>query len=315
MYDHFFRGYIEKKLPGLEREDIHEDWWGMADTRNEFNQFAEDDRQTDISSLRGITSKLRWWKGFFFGHQNQVLYPMKGVGDISEYFESTLEASGMTIRYNTDVSNLIIYGNKLEGIELSTGETIHCNKAIWTGRLPDLTAHLKIGWPDSLPYISTAVVLLVFERKQLRKRKFHYEYCADKNIIFQRFYFTDYCAGQADRFGICAEISYNGRRRLPDDKTLVSKSIEGLKILEAVETERLIDSKVVKMPDSHPVYTMDYRSILSSLFCKIYGTEGIFPVGRSGSFRNIGMESAILSGWKIGKYCSGSSYHSGDEIS
>jgi hypothetical protein len=67
----------------------------------------------------------------------------------------------------------------------------------------------------------------------------------------------------------------------------------------------VIGSRVVKRERSHPVFTLNYRSVLRELFSRIYKVNGIYPVGRSGAFNNSGMPATMLTGWNIGKHCAG----------
>ncbi len=303
LYDEFFRGYIEKKLPGFHGTAIHDDWWGLGDVRDEFNKFSEEKEIRRIRTIDKIKAKSRWLKGFVFGHNNFVIFPERGTGQISDYLESSLKESGASIKYNTVISNFMIERGKLEGIELTTGETYPCRNIIWTGMLRDLTSILKIDWPEDLQYVSTAIVILVFKRANFKKRDYLFEYSADSDIIFQRFYFNDFGKVDEEKFGICAEISYNESKKLPDDSTVVARTIEGLEQLDAIQDEELLASTIIKIPDSHPVYALYYRKILTRLLSEISNIGGIYPVGRSGAFHNIGMKSAILFGWKIGKHC------------
>jgi protoporphyrinogen oxidase len=303
LYESFFEAYIRKKLPGFSGNTVHGDWWGLGDIRDEFNEFDKGDHLSERSFTARIRDNISWWSGFLFGRDNIVIYPTGGIGAIAEGLETFINKKGIEIQYNVSANTINTKDGRLSGIELSNGDDIECEKLIWTGMLPDLTYLTDLEWPGDLPFVSTALVLVVFERLKSNRRKYLFEYCADKTTIFHRFYYTDFYSIDSDRFGVCVEISYGDGNDLPTDDEMTERTLEGLTRLGAIKNERVVCSKIIREERSHPVFTLNYRSVLRDLFSRIYSVAGIYPVGRSGAFNNAGMPATMLTGWNIGRHC------------
>jgi protoporphyrinogen oxidase len=305
LYDEFFQPYIEMKIPGYNGGQIHGDWWGLGNMRNEFNVFEARPKPIDGKRIATIVSGLRWWKGFLFGRSNIGLHPPAGIGEIAVGLESYLRERGAVIQLGSSVDKVIIAEGRLSGIRLSDGSLVQTEKLIWSGMLRDLTLLLGIEWPDRLSFISTLAVLLVFRGGTAETRRYLYEYNACSDIFFHRIHYNDYFLRHDDAFGICAEISYTEDHSPPDDDSAISNTVDGLRRLGVIGDERLSSAEVVRVLCSHPLYTLDYRSLLGDVFSKIYEIDGIFPVGRSGAFSNIGMVSSIEMGLNIAAHCAG----------
>ena len=302
LYERFFENYIRKKIPGFSGVNIHSDWWGLGNVRNEFNVFSKGKGSAKSGIYDKISSRIKWWTGFFLGHKNIAIYPEGGTGEIAKKLGSFVLTKGARLEHETTVIQIVHEKGRIERVKLSNGDTIDCNNLIWTGMLPDLVELLGLEWPEELTYISTMLVCLVFERKNVQKRKYLFEYSADMNVIFQRFYYNDFFGSIGRRFGICAEISRDDNMECVEEE-IVSKTIEGLKHLGAIGDERMIDYKVVREYQSHPLYILNYRKVLADLFADIYDVDGVFPVGRSGAFNNLRMQATMKLGWDIAQHC------------
>lgn len=305
LYDSFFSSYIAKKIPGYKGESIHGDWWGMSNKRDMLNRFVDNPGEKTAGRFTSsILRRMRWGIGFLFGHNGMLIYPPEGIGQIARRMGNSLENEGIRILYNSEIKELCRENGGISGIRLSDGTYIPCKYLIWTGFLPDLARLTDSDWPEDLRYISTAIVLLVFKRNRRINRRFLFEYVAATDCLFQRFYFDDYYSAEDDKFGICCEISYWNRSDLPEEDIIIDDAVRNLKKYGAIRDEHMLAAKVVFVPNTHPVYSLNYRESLAKVFSGIYKINGLYPAGRSGAFNNLGMRGSALAGWKSAEYCS-----------
>lgn len=306
LYDNFFNSYLKKKIPVLNENNIHSDWWSNRNRRNEFNEFistGEKYVQSNNNSLKSAAVKIR---DFMFGYKNAACYHPDGIGEIANRIASYLNRRGVEITLNTEVININSNKSGSIAIKLSNGKVVLSRNLIWTGNIIDLADLLNIAWPGDLKFLDTIVVFVVVQRDQFTARKILFEYCASEDILFNRVYYNDYFSNGEGEFGICAEISCDENIKMLSDDELINSTIDGLGKIGSIDRkkDRIIDAKVIKIARSHPVYPLNYRRLLEKFQLSVKKYANIYLAGRGGSFNNLSMPRTMTAGWKIGAFCS-----------
>jgi protoporphyrinogen oxidase len=306
LYNNFFEGYLEKKIPILNKENVHSDWWSNKNQRDEFNEFILPDKSHDPeikSAHRNVKSMLR---SLVSGHNNPAYYHPGGIGEIANRLESYISRNGVKILFNTEIEYIKRDISDTIVIKISGGDEIQCRNLVWTGNIVGLAGLLGIPWPGELKFLDTILVLLVIKRDSPGLSKNLFEYCASGDIIFSRVYYNDYFLEKNNIYGICVEISSNAYTGMLSDAEIINKTIAGLRKIGSIDIdeEKIVNAKIHVIRGSHPVYPVNYRALVEKFNMYVKKYANIFLAGRSGSFNNLSMPRAMTMGWKIGVFCS-----------
>ena len=107
---------------------------------------------------------------------------------------------------------------------------------------------------------------------------------------------------------VCCEIMSSASRNLSQltDQELVHRTITDLKKM-GFENVQILDSKVIRLPKSYPVYIEGFEPALNSILGKLDTIQNFKTVGRQGAFNYIGTLDAMDIGYGYSRWLTDSS--------
>lgn len=275
LFSFFFEGYTAK-FTGLPAESLHPDWAAAGVDR------AVIDRRVKADSLNALL------RGMLFPSpvSTTFIYPSRGgIADFSHRLVKRVEAAGGTVRTGSEADGLLLEGARMAGVRLSTGEEVEAERVFWSAPITRLS-------PGSgLSFINTVIVCVAMRRPA--GGDYQWCYFGEQNISFSRtsiparFSASTVPAGAGS---IIAEITCSSEDeawRNPD--SLVPRVLEDLERVGALRQEDVLFSRAIRVPESYPLYTLDYRDRLD----RISLPAGVIPMGRCGTFWYNNMDHSI----------------------
>jgi len=170
-------------------------------------------------------------------------------------------------------------------------------KVIWTGSFHRLCSMLGIP-REELPFMTILLALMTI-RKPLRPGEDLYTYVADPDVVFNRIYYPNrsvagLCPPGKD--SLCVEITPFDERDEADPTRLTDRVKAGLASLGVCDPADIEDIKYLFVPDSYPVYPLDYREKLKRVWSQLDRYENLRSIGRSGQFWYNNMARSMRAG-------------------
>lgn len=317
----FLGPYLEKKVPsrtGLEGE-LHRDWWNQtARTVHNVPDVKRDkalqlepklverylerypqvkqqkpeeggDSKEERSHPKGI--KRAWlivqglFRTAFAKNYKKVLYPPRGVGMITERVAEAYEREGGTLHLKASNVAFETEGHHITKVTWDGGEVVEPECVIWTGSIHRMCT--LAGIPrEELPFFTIMLGLMKINRP-LAEGDDLYTYIADEDIVFNRIYYPNRSVGglcPEGKDSLCVEITRTEFRDEKERVGLLDKIAEGLEKLGVCEREDIEDIEYMFVPDSYPVYPMDYREKLDRIWAEHDKFDNLRSIGRSGQF-------------------------------
>lgn len=275
LFSFFFEGYTAK-FTGLPSENLHVDWAAAGVDR------AVIDKRVKADSLNALL------RGMLFPSpvSTTFIYPSRGgIADFSYRLVRRVEAAGGTVRTASEADGLLLEGARMAGVRLSTGEEIEAQRVFWSAPITRLS-------PGSgLSFINTVLVCVAL-RKPARG---DYQWCyfGEQDISFSRtsiparFSASTVPAGAGS---IIAEITCSNQDEAwRDPDSLVPRVLEDLERVGALRHADVLFARALRVPESYPLYTLDYRERLDSIDLP----AGVIPIGRCGTFWYNNMDHSI----------------------
>ncbi len=275
LFSFFFEGYTSK-FTGLPAASLHVDWAAAGVDR------AVIDRRVKADSLNALL------RGMLFPRpvSTTFIYPSRGgIADFSHRLVKRVEAAGGTVRTAAEVDGLLLEGARMAGVRLSTGEEIEAERVYWSAPITRLS-------PGSgLSFINTILVCVALRRPAAGD----YQWCyfGEQDISFSRtsiparFSASTVPAGAGS---IIAEITCsNLDDEWSEPESLVPRVLEDLERVGAARQGDVLFTRALRVPESYPLYTLDYRERLDSIVLP----DGVIPIGRCGTFWYNNMDHSI----------------------
>lgn len=340
MWKIFLGVYLNKKVPVRGGADnLHRDWWNQTartihnvpdvkrdkalqlepelveqylnrypDVRRKMQEQKEvqQDGQADGANPTGITRIFKIVQGLSRTVLNKsfkkVLYPPGGVGMIcqrvSEDYLSRggrLELSAANVAFETE-------GDHVSRVTWDGGEVVSPAQVIWTGSIHRMCTLAGIDRED-LPFMTILLVLMKI-RRPLAKGDDLYTYIADDNISFNRIYYPNRSVGglcPPGKDSLCVEITRGDFRDESEREKLKAEIAKGLQKLGVCGPEDIEDYRFMFVPDSYPVYPLDYREKLQRIWTRVDRFDNLRSIGRSGQFWYNNMARSMRAGVETAK--------------
>lgn len=276
LYNFFFSGYT-RKFTGVPAEELHVDWAQAGVNR------AVIDKRVKADTLSSLLKSILLPKPM----ETTFYYPGKGgIQTFCDMQLDRIQKNGGKVFLNTEVSKLISEGGKVTGVQLASGDFISANRVFWT-------APLSILYPETEFKFINTVLACVGLKKKNPVNDYQWCYFGQEDILFSRLTvpgeFRQDCVPDG-KDSIIAEITCSSDApewASPD--TLTERLLADLKRVDAISGDDVIFVDWHKIPETYPVYTLDYREKLSS----IQIDQGLFLMGRCGSFWYNNMDHSI----------------------
>jgi protoporphyrinogen oxidase len=332
MYRIFLDPYLRKKIPisdGAER--LHRDWYNQT-TRTIHNlPDAKQDKILQIEpevvekylarypevrqaaaaapgAVKDTTPKVVHMfrivrglaKNALSRNYKKVLYPPKGVGVIMERVAEEFIAQGGKLILRASNVDLEANGRKIERVTWNGGAIDKPSQVVWTGSLHRLCSMLDIE-REELPFMTILLGMMKI-KKPLKKGEALYTYVADPDIPFNRVYYPNRSVEglcPAGKDSLCVEISPTDFKDEADPARLTDKIYAGLEQLGVVKRDDIEDMMYVFVPDSYPVYPLDYREKLERIWTELDRYENVRSIGRSGQFWYNNMARSMKAGIEV----------------
>jgi protoporphyrinogen oxidase len=328
MYRIFLGPYLRKKVPpsgGAER--LHRDWWNQTlrtidnvpDVKRDkilqiepalvkqylerYPQPARDPAQEAPRPPppRGVKRAVRIFNGLLrtalAKNYKQVLYPPGGVGVITERMAEQFLAAGGELRLHASNVHVERRGHRVTRVAWDGGAVDEPDHVVWTGSVHRLCSMLGVP-REELPFMTILLGMMTL-RRPLANGEDLYTYVADPDIVFNRIYYPNRSVPglcPPGRDSVCVEITPYDERDVADPARLTDRITEGLSRLRVCRPEDIDHLQYMFVPDSYPVYPMDYREKLARIWEELDRFENVRSIGRSGQFWYNNMARSMRAG-------------------
>jgi protoporphyrinogen oxidase len=326
MYEVFLGPYLKKKVPlsgGAER--LHRDWWNQtARTIHNLPDVKRDKvLQTEPALVQrylerypqpapaaetrsapppgGLTRAVRIVRGLLrmamARSYKQVLYPPGGVGVNTERLSEAFVKEGGELHLRASNVELHADGSRIERVTWQEGAVEAPAHVVWTGSLHRLCSMLGVPRQE-LPFMTILLGMMIVDRP-LPAGEDLYTYVADPDIVFNRIYYPNrsvegLCPPGKD--SLCVEITPDNERDAADPSRLTERIHQGLQRLGVCRAEHITHTHYMFVPDSYPVYPLDYREKLLAIWSELDRYDNLHSIGRSGQFWYNNMARSVRAG-------------------
>jgi protoporphyrinogen oxidase len=294
LYNIFFKNYSEK-LWGISCSRIDADWASQ--------------RIKSLSLWGAIVSAIK-------GNRNnkhktlvdEFVYPKNGMGALYEKCAVKIEAMGGKINLRTRVKKILYDEHKkVTGIELADGRIVFADAVVSTMPLTHLVKGFR-NVPQAvaeaaghLRFRNTILVYLEVENTSLFADNWIYVHSPEvKHGRITNF--RNWCPslyGDHKTSILCMEFwafDSDAIWKEEDHKlgALAEKELRHLHLLR--DEVKIKHCHVMRVPKCYPVYETGYKTHLILLENYLDGFDGLFPIGRYGSFKYNNQDHSILMG-------------------
>ncbi|MCD4847349.1 MAG: FAD-dependent oxidoreductase [Candidatus Aegiribacteria sp.] len=275
LYDFFFSGYT-RKFTGIDSDRLHPDWAAAGVNRAVIDKKVKADNLSSL--LKGLLLPKPVATTFY--------YPSRGgIQTFCDRQVTKIRENGGEVRFNSTASGIVTSEGRVTGVELSNGEVISVDKVFWS-------APISILYPESgFRFMNTLICNIALSKRQ--PNTYQWCYFGQEDVIFSRLSVPRNFRENTVPEGydsLIAEITVSRDSELwrnPDScrDTLVSD----LEKVHALNPEDIIFLDWQRIPETYPLYDLEYRKRLSSIELP----EGLELLGRCGSFWYNNMDHSI----------------------
>ncbi|OPX30178.1 MAG: hypothetical protein B1H09_05415 [Gemmatimonadaceae bacterium 4484_173] len=284
LYDFFFSGYT-KKFTGTDAEKLHVDWAQAGVNR------AVIDKRVKADSLLSLLKGMLLPKPV----ETKFYYPSTGgIQTFCNLQRSRIEQAGGVFRFNTDATGIVEDNGAVTGVELDSGEIIPAEMVYWT-------APVTILYPESgLTFINTLLANISL-KSEIPGNDYQWCYFGQDDLIFSRLTiprnFRADCVPRG-KDSVIAEITCSSDSEIwKNPESIKDRLVHDLKAVGAVRGDDIQFIDWRRIPETYPVYSLDYKQRLSS----IKSPEGLVLTGRCGSFWYNNMDHSIAQALSIAR--------------
>lgn len=241
-------------------------------------------------------------------------YIAGGVESLVKKLRAGVEERGGQIRLVRRVTGLKEFRTghlQVTAIARDSGkeEAHQAEHVISTIPLPELLEMLLRQKPDEaveqagreLKYISNHLVCVVVNRPQVTDCQ--WLYFPEKETVFNRAYepknFHE-SMGTQDQALLVLEITCHPGDATDQrsDRELIRASVRGLEKIGLVTREEVVATKVVRIPNTYPLYDLDYRTRLSKIWRYLEAFPRLLSAGRQGLYLHNNMDHSMHMGFR-----------------
>ena len=340
LWDVFLGPYLTKKVPiAGGPPNLHRDWWNqtartvhnVADVKRdkalqlepelietyldrypavrrkmEADKAEAKDGQADGRNPTGLNRYFKIFQGLarmaFNKQYKKVLYPPGGVGMITQRVAEDCVKRGVRIELNAANVDLECEGDHVTAVTWDGGKIVEPEAVIWTGSIHRLCSLTGID-REELPFM-TILLALMKMRGPLKSGDDLYTYIAEDDMAFNRVYYPNrsvsgLCPEGKD--SLCVEVTRGNFASESDREALTENIKKGLSRLGVCEPDDIEDIKYMFVPDSYPVYPLDYREKIDRIWSKLDRFDNLRSIGRSGQFWYNNMARSMRVGMEAGQ--------------
>ena len=298
LFDIFFKSYTEK-LWGIPCDKLDADF--AMQRIKQFSLFEA------IKSAFRINRRSK--------HRTLVdefAYPTNGAGHVYENLKSKILENNSFIHFDSIVTGLLYFpGNDFDGnkgfwkVNTRNGNSYSADHVISTMPLTQLVklldppAHVKAS-ADTLRFRNTILVYLLIDKENLFSDQ--WLYVNSKDMMTGRITnFNNWNetirAGRKDTILSFEYWSFNSETIWKmTEVELVAAAKSDLVKAGIADADRVLDSRVIRVPNCYPVYDTGYQAEVLALSQFVDSFPKLYAIGRYGSFKYNNQDHSLLMG-------------------
>lgn len=261
LQEMFFIKYPEK-LWGLSTKELDSNW---APKRIQFR-----DKKTP----------------FYWGQWSAV--GIEGSGSIINALEHKVKKLKGTIYLNDEIKKITLEDEKIKKIE-TKGNVFNIDHSDLVINTTSYTNISKvIGEKTNLKYRGVILVFLEVKQPRIFPENIDFVYIDDVDIPFNRLSDQNSFVKNPDteKTVICCEITYSHNDYYDNlsDKDLIKTIKESISLLNFFNVEDIIDTKIMKLPEVYPMYSLGYREFLAKSKQHLDKINNLYNLGSLAEF-------------------------------
>ena len=301
LYDMFFRRYSEK-VWGRPCEQLSADW---VSQRSKGLSIWTLVRNTVAQSSRTVVSLI-----------DEFMYPRDGYMRIPERMAEDIVAQGNQVRLGSAVSRVVFHGPSDFEVFYRSGEEEHslrANAVVSTIPLGVLARLLEPGCDETVLQAAGALKFrdLITVNVRLKRRQVTPDtwlYIQDLEILFGRMHepknWSPAMVPDDEHTSLVLECFCSRGDaiwQMTDDE-IAQRCIDDLADqLGFIEAREVVGTRVVRTVQAYPVYDLSYQQNIDIVQNYLHGHEGLYTVGRGGTFRYNNADHSIEMGLLLGR--------------
>lgn len=288
LYNIFFKNY-NIKLWGVNPKDLDSEF---GKQRIKHVNFYNEIRKV-------FTPKTRKLKTL----EDQFAYPIKGTGMVYDRMSKKIKEFGNNIFLNNSVQQIYIENGKVTGLATGTNKKIEYDYIISSMPLNLLVKNIPnvpdeiIRDAEQLTFRNTIIVYLCINQDNLFKDQWLYIHSPELKTgrITNFNNFGEVKKGQTILgFEYWCNMSDEMWNKPDIDIIEIGKNDAAQSGL--LRNADIVDSFVIRIPRSYPVYLSKYRKILKPIVSYFREIDNLMIIGRYGSFKYNNQDHSILMG-------------------
>lgn len=276
LYDFFFSGYTSK-FTGVSADELHLDWAQAGVNRAVIDKRVKADSL--LSLLKGMLLPKPVATNFY--------YPASGgIQTFCDLQTERILNRGGRVEFSSPATGVTSEGSRVTGVRLSSGDVLPADRVFWS-------APITLLFPETnLSFINTLTANVGLKREN-PLNGYQWCYFGQDDILFSRLTiprnFRSDCV-PSGRDSLIAEITCSPDSSEWEDPDILRKRlVADLERTGAASEEDILFIDWRRVPETYPVYTLDYREKLASLSIP----ENLVLMGRCGSFWYNNMDHSI----------------------
>ncbi len=289
LYEIFFKPYTEKfiKIPSSE---VSRDWAVTGIDR------AVIDKKIQVASLTDLALSL-----FRPRPPIRFIYPRTGGMQVfSDKLKQNIEQQGGTVLHDSTVQEIRKQGMTVKEVVIQ-GKAYACDQIVWTAPVTEIVRMLGHE-PVALEYLA----LLIYNYRIDHDPLIDYQWCyyGSEDVPFNRISIPSLFnpdLAPPGKSGLCVEVTCRKGDHLWDKPQTAEREIrEALARVGVIgERKAVLDCHVERIPNTYPVYTLDYREKQREAFGLIENYENVKLLGRTGSFWYNNMDHSMHAAMRL----------------
>lgn len=301
LYTIYFKEYTEKV-------------W-KEDPQNLHKELAE--RRISFTHLKEVVNKLL---GFSKGETprtyiTELYYPKHGIGDVAEGFKKAILSLGGKFYLETDIKE-VLKDTRGYATHISCKSShyesfkLECDYLLSTIPIISFIKYLRSGnfiklekkVEDQIRY-QGIICLYLMVNKILSFSDTWLYIPEQKYIIFRIVNFTNWSPYMSpeNKTSLCLEISVN-HNSIIDYDMIYDEAIRNLEELDLLKKENIEGHFFKEFKHAYPVYTTNYKSILSEMDESLKSLNNILTFGRQGAFNYTTMDNTLRVGFEVANH-------------
>jgi len=298
LYQLLFKELFRKKAL-LPTDALHHHWLARVD-RTVDNELEPYRPGSKAAILRRVMKKLR----------ERYYYPKDGFMAVTNALAERFTKAGGTLLVNAPITGLSRENGRIAAAVIKDDKR-PVSRLVWTGPVNALNRLIAPEAP-ALPCVNMLLVFLTYDRARRVPRPYVYTYHPDPALIFNRVSYPESMLREAlpaDREGLCLEFNVSDDLRSLPIEDIMDRCVADVERLGLYPAANLRQRRAIELPESMPVYGLDYEARMRESYKTVRETENLHAVGRQGGYYFCLTPGAISQGIKVarkvGEECGG----------